>query len=89
MFFFDRGKVEQQISMFFPAKTEVRDHEHKKEPNPDLIRINFGEISIIYYKSDKRGFVYDKHSAYCGSYQKWDLKHLFWQIGELLKAEKT
>jgi hypothetical protein len=88
IFLLDRGNVEQQISLFFPPNTEIRDHEHTKEPNPDLVRINIGEISLVYYKSTKRGFVYDKDHMYCGAYEKHDLKHAFFQIGDLLKAIK-
>jgi hypothetical protein len=89
MFIMDRGNVEQQITLFFPHNTEIQDHEHKKQPNPDLVRINLGEISLVFYKSTKRGFVYDKHSAYCGSFEKHDLKHAFYRIGVLLSSEKN
>lgn len=89
IFKLDRGKVEQTITLFFPPSTQVRSHENQKEPNPNLFRINFGQISLIYYKDSKRGFVYDKDSTYCGSYEKHDLKHLFHQIGALLLTEKN
>jgi len=88
MFKIDRGNVEQTISLFFPPNTQIRDTESQKEPNPDLVRINFGELSLVYYKKDKHGFVYDKNRIYCGAFEKHDLKYLFTRIGQLLKAIK-
>ena len=81
----DRGQMEETISLVFPEKSQVTYTVNPKEPNPDLYRINFGQMSLIYYKDSKRGFVYDKDRVYCGTFEKHDLKHLFSRIGAVLK----
>jgi hypothetical protein len=84
----DRGQIEETISLVFPEKSQVTYTSTPKEPNPDLIRINFGQLSLIYYISTKRGFVYDKDRMYSGSFELHDLKHLYSRIGVSFKALK-
>jgi len=84
----DRGAIEQTISLFFPPNTEVKDHESTKEPNPNLIRINFGQTSLIFYLDTEKGFVYDKDKLFSGSFEKHDLIYLYSRIGQLIRRLK-
>lgn len=85
IFLLDRGNVEQQITLHFPNKTEIKDVEKSKESNPMLRSIHIGSACLIWYLDGDKGFVYDKDGTYCGSYLKHDLKNAFYRIGALLK----
>jgi hypothetical protein len=86
---FDLGNVEQQIGVSFPKNSQIINAEIPKEKNPDLRTIYLGNVKFAWYSNDKKGFVYDEKGFYCGRYEKHDLKNLFWQIGDILKAEKN
>jgi len=84
----DLGKVEQQIALTFPENSKYLNVEIPKERNPDLFKIYFGNIKICWYFDEKKGFVYDENGLWLGSFDKQDLKKLFFKIGTILKIEK-
>jgi hypothetical protein len=85
----DLGKVEQQIALTFPENSQYLNVEIPKTRNPDLFKIYFGNIKICWYFDEKKGFVFDENGLWLGSYDKQDLKKLFFKIGRLLRLEKS
>jgi hypothetical protein len=72
----DMGNVAQQISVFAPRNSEVRNVEIKKDPNPNLVRFSIGQNSLVYYLDSEKGFIYGKNGIFAGSFEKHDIKHL-------------
>jgi hypothetical protein len=82
----DRGNVEQQITLTFPEKTRFHDVEMPKEHNPDLMSLRLGDMKLVWYFKDDKGWIYDCDGIFSGRFLKHDLKHAFYQIGTILKT---
>lgn len=85
----DLGKVEQQIRVFAPQKSEVSNLEIPKEKNPNLVSFRIGTSTLAYYMDSQKGFIYDKLGFWSGSFEKHDLLNLYSKIGTFLKEIKT
>ena len=82
---FDTGISEKVISIRFPEKTEIQETEHEMKHNPNLWKLNLGNVTIVYYLDSDKGFVYDCDGNYCGAFEKHDLKNAFKSIGAFLR----
>lgn len=81
---FDKGNVEQTISVVFPEKSRISNIEIPMEVNPSLTSFHIGNATLAWYNDTQKGFVYDCDGIYVGSFEKHDLKNLFARIGAFL-----
>jgi hypothetical protein len=84
----DRGSTEELITLVFPETTRFNSVEIPKEKNPNLITLHFANLKFAYYFKDRKGFVFDCDGIYCGTFERCDLKRLFWRIGTILRTVK-
>jgi hypothetical protein len=86
---FDRGNVEQQISLSFPENSVNINVDIPKEKNPNLVTIRMNDLKFCIYLDSGKGFVYDLNGIYLSRFAKHDLKGFYSKIGRFLKAIKT
>jgi hypothetical protein len=84
----DHGDIEQQIAVFFPEKSQYLNVQIPKEKNPDLFSIRMGDLKIVFYTNENKGFFYDENGMFLGRYEKHDLKNAFFKFGSILKLLK-
>jgi len=84
----DLGTVEQQIALIFPENAKYLNVSIPKEKNPNRIDFTLGDIRLVFYLDEEKGFVYDSDGIYLGRFSKIDLKKVWYQISRLLLALK-
>jgi len=84
----DLGEIEQQIALIFPENAKYLNVSIPKEKNPNRIDFTLGDIRLVFYLDEEKGFVYDSDGIYLGKFSKIDLKKVWFQISRLLLALK-
>jgi len=84
----DLGEIEQQIALIFPENAKYLNVSIPKEKNPNRIDFALGDIRLVFYLDEEKGFVYDSDGIYLGKFSKIDLKKVWFQISRLLLALK-
>lgn len=67
---------------------QVEFRELKYEKNPELITMRIMNLRFTWRKDLKKGAIYDLDGNYLGGFDKWHLKHGWFEYSAFLKAIK-